>query len=562
MKLILTSLICALLLFTIPLSAQIKGFVIPDSLKGKTYEELRNGFSLVIEDVKKAEIYIKSFKAKAIKEQNAEMLAESYHLYAIINKKFEYKIKYLDSSIVESKAHAFQEYPARAILYKAILYDNQFQFEKALDYYTQALDYTQKSHNQKLEHTIKYLIGLIKINSGDYEDAKKLFSACIVYFTDQNLKKNEYYIHSLYGMSEVYYRQKKLDSCSYYNHWGIRESLKYQPHLQNYFQLNEGIVQFKRNQYTHSIRTLDKVLSFLSEEQDTVNTSIAYYFMGKNHLALGQKDKGIDYLLKMDALYQLSPYILYEERQGYDELIKYYNTNNDLKKQLVFINKTIQIDSFQKKQYAIIKDQIKLKYDTPQLLSEKEKIISKLNNSNHWFQTMILVTLLLLGMVVFFWLRNYRNNQKNQLKYQAIIQQLNEPKSEPERPKNSVDKELSDDTFETIRIRLATFERNQKYRDATLNLQSLSKQLQTNSTYLSRYINKVYGKSLTGYLSDLRINDALFTLKNNPKIRNYTIKAISEIFGFNTTETFSKEFLKKTGIYPSKFIRELNKIEN
>jgi len=42
----------------------------------------------------------------------------------------------------------------------------------------------------------------------------------------------------------------------------------------------------------------------------------------------------------------------------------------------------------------------------------------------------------------------------------------------------------------------------------------------------------------------------------------YTIKALASESGFNTTEAFSKSFYKKTGIYPSYFIKELKKNED
>ena len=38
-----------------------------------------------------------------------------------------------------------------------------------------------------------------------------------------------------------------------------------------------------------------------------------------------------------------------------------------------------------------------------------------------------------------------------------------------------------------------------------------------------------------------------------------TIKAIANEMGFNTTEAFSKSFYKSTGIYPSFFIKQLEK---
>ena len=48
-------------------------------------------------------------------------------------------------------------------------------------------------------------------------------------------------------------------------------------------------------------------------------------------------------------------------------------------------------------------------------------------------------------------------------------------------------------------------------------------------------------------------------MQEDKLFRSYTIKAISDEVGFNTTQSFTKAFYKRTGIYPSFFIKSLNK---
>ncbi len=87
----------------------------------------------------------------------------------------------------------------------------------------------------------------------------------------------------------------------------------------------------------------------------------------------------------------------------------------------------------------------------------------------------------------------------------------------------------------------------------------MAKSFGTNYTYLSKVINLQKGKHFSNYINDLRIVYAYQELKKDPKLRNYTIKAIAKECGFKSAESFSKAFLKKTGIYPSHFIKSLNK---
>ncbi|WP_109097198.1 helix-turn-helix domain-containing protein [Aquimarina sp. AU58] len=64
-------------------------------------------------------------------------------------------------------------------------------------------------------------------------------------------------------------------------------------------------------------------------------------------------------------------------------------------------------------------------------------------------------------------------------------------------------------------------------------------------------------KTLSQYINDLRIDFVVEKFRSDSKFRKYTIKAIAQEVGFNTAEAFSKTFYKKTGIYPSYFIKKL-----
>lgn len=83
--------------------------------------------------------------------------------------------------------------------------------------------------------------------------------------------------------------------------------------------------------------------------------------------------------------------------------------------------------------------------------------------------------------------------------------------------------------------------------------------METNPKYLSQVINFYEQKSFSTYIRDLRIQYAVKELKANPILRKYSIQSIAEELGFNSPQSFSKAFYKKTGIYPSYFIRELEK---
>lgn len=106
---------------------------------------------------------------------------------------------------------------------------------------------------------------------------------------------------------------------------------------------------------------------------------------------------------------------------------------------------------------------------------------------------------------------------------------------------------------------LHNFENEKGYLSMEVSLNSLSKKLETNSSYLSKIINHCKGKPFKKYINDLRIAEAYSELKNDSIKRKFTIQAIAMEFGFKSAESFSKKFNAVYGMYPSKYLKELRK---
>lgn len=104
---------------------------------------------------------------------------------------------------------------------------------------------------------------------------------------------------------------------------------------------------------------------------------------------------------------------------------------------------------------------------------------------------------------------------------------------------------------------LQRFEERQDYLTSNINAKDLAKSFGSNSSYLSVVVNTYKQKSISEYINDLRVDFAIEKLQTNPIFRKYTIKAIAQEVGFNSSEIFAKKFYKKTGIYPSYFVKKL-----
>ncbi|WAC01797.1 helix-turn-helix domain-containing protein [Lacinutrix neustonica] len=120
--------------------------------------------------------------------------------------------------------------------------------------------------------------------------------------------------------------------------------------------------------------------------------------------------------------------------------------------------------------------------------------------------------------------------------------------------------DIADDVIKRILNELKDFENKNKFLRKDLSLNNLAKDFNTNSVYLSKIVNHYKGLSFSNYLNDLRLEYCLEQLNSNHQLRAYTIKAISSEVGFSNSESFSKAFYNKTGIKPSFYVTELNKL--
>ena len=122
----------------------------------------------------------------------------------------------------------------------------------------------------------------------------------------------------------------------------------------------------------------------------------------------------------------------------------------------------------------------------------------------------------------------------------------------------AVNKEMgiSQEVTEDILNKLKNFEKKKLFIKYS-SLKEVADHFKTNSSYLSKIVNIEKGKHFGSYIKDLKIEYALEHLPLNSKLQSYTVKAIANEFGFNNAESFSKAFKKKTGQYPSKFIKKI-----
>lgn len=86
------------------------------------------------------------------------------------------------------------------------------------------------------------------------------------------------------------------------------------------------------------------------------------------------------------------------------------------------------------------------------------------------------------------------------------------------------------------------------YRQAGITIKMLSKELGINRTYLSNFINEMYGTNFNGWINELRVKEAKKKMCESPEL---SLSEVADFVGFADSAHFSKQFKQNEGVSPS-----------
>ena len=86
------------------------------------------------------------------------------------------------------------------------------------------------------------------------------------------------------------------------------------------------------------------------------------------------------------------------------------------------------------------------------------------------------------------------------------------------------------------------------YREVGITIKKLSKELGINRTYLSNFINEMYGTNFNGWVNELRVEESKKKMCESPDL---SLSEVADFVGFADSAHFSKQFKQKEGISPS-----------
>lgn len=536
----------------------------------KSFEELRNAYGDISENDENALPYVNRYLQKAKQEKNYSELKQGYEDYAYYSLSKKSKVKYADSAISAAKMANDNDLLSSAYLYKGSLYCfYEKNYQSALAEYLKAYQYSKNGNDDYLKYKIIYQMGLVKSYLGYYNEAIEHFKECISYFelkTKGNYHQNvifnstKGYLNSLHQIAVCYRNIKDYKKADSIINVGLNFSKNSEFSSEKAYLLKcKGISEYHNKNYNVAITFLKNSLPVLNKYDDFYWYSVSDFYIGKSYLELGKENLAIKQFEKVDSIFQKRQFIVPELLENYSFLIKYYQNKNDSQKELDYSKKLLKADSILNKDFKYLSAKIHKDYDT-QILEESK---NKLEKRNKWgIGTILILVSIVLILALLTW-KYYNNGKQIKLKYLELEKKLQKHTEATSLSYESISNYgksvLSNDVFTDLQYKLKEFEDNNEFIEKGLSLSLLAEKINTNTSYLSQYINDTKEMNFNKYLSTLRINYITQLMYNDSKYLKLKIQGLADECGIGSRQNFSDLFQEINGIRPTDFIKQRKK---
>jgi AraC-like DNA-binding protein len=539
-----------------------------NNLNDFSYDKLAKLYFEHDKDSSKQIIYAKTYLNKAKKEKNAIKIGQGYYLYSLLNVE-DKAISYLDSVIKYSTNGNHFSFPISAYLEKAVILKKQYKFDQAMNCYLTAEKYALQKNNWNDYYTIRFYIGVTKSEElGEVKEALAMYRECNQYYRGKNIRDPKYSYHYqsiLFAIADAHVSLRQTDSATYYNQLGYKEAkIAKNDKMQYLFTLSEGANQVLKKNYKQALDSIRFALPKMILFKNEGNVLASYFYLGKAYEELGKKEIAVNNYVKVDSIYQKRKQISPEFVSGYYFLIAYYKNKGDKENQLKYLTTFMTIDSSLQKTHNKLYKLLVKEYDLPHALKEKETLIASLKSNQSFYYWGIAGLIIVVIVSVSYGVYQHNLKKAYRIRFEEIIA----PKIDNsiKITKSDIDIEdkiknigIAEEVILKIIDKLNDFEREKGYLKSNMTLNLLSKEFETNSSYLSKIINVYKNKNYNDYINDLRINEVVLGLQQQNNLKKYTLEALAKEFGFNNSEAFSIAFYKKMKLKPRYFINELKK---
>jgi len=575
----------------------LSDITVPDSIAIKSYPVLRTEFFALSKlnnsslDSLVLELKGKELIKRATQSENKSDVAKIYLTIldlrnsnlsdTNVSNNYYDLLEYLLQFTQVNELSSFYE---AGLLRKTINLYNNGKIKEALTVAEKAYKFSEKTNNISNKWLLKRVIGELQVDYGNVITGLQHLKEVESIYVTGKVKKIHIYNTDLYNrdvlasvrysIAKTYFKIDSLVEADYYiekvkEYADTGENIAYND---TYLGLKAGIL-IKQERYIEGLDVTNQYFSNDLKKRDG-ELSHSYAMQGIAYEGLQLKEKATTSFLTSDSLFVAggSNYYFDELKQTFKYLLNHYKKEGNTKKQIEYLNKMIAYEETVGSLKESVSNGVVSMYTIPELTSEKELLISKLEKEKSTSNAGVILFLILscIGLIVAMFQYRKRliykkrfDNLKVALE-KRIKNEVSSPIKTASTNKTTINNstpQLKSTQSDKIKAGLKIFEDTMMFTEENITLKTLALQVGTNSTYLSKYINDEKLENFSVYINNLRINHVLKLLYSSEKVRTYTVSALAREVGFSNPKSFSNHFKRITGLSVTYFIKKLEDIK-
>ncbi len=548
-------------IYTVVGYTQEKQLIIPDSIAVMPSNVL--GSYIKKNNPQEAKIYERVLSN--LKDQDSAKTNTYYYLGRHFNtqENYERSAYYYGHAAKAAKAADYNAFLCTIYIKQAGIYLKDWKNQEALDVYDNVLEIAKQKNSYKHEIIANSGMMIILKRMKQLDKALTIGKYTLQRIENSSFKNGKNHVNLYTIISEVYLDQKKYDSVTLYADKGIAigNSIKHSIGVIDLY-TKKGAASFYQNDIATAFRYLEQAATLLktnaiTDKKLTININ---YFLASCYAKQKKYKKAIARL--KDNVTRLDDKDLRNVRtlDTYRLLADSYKADGDDQKYTVWIDKHTRLrDGFvEAKDQTVTKI---YKKDTDKLGEEIAVLTDaqhKDKQSRNYMILMFAVIFIMLLSIVGYYYLKYK---KNKLRFDDLIQKVNTTTAEVITDKKAKEVFIDDEKVTLVLKGLDRLEEKEYFLHTDCTLGAMAKKIKINTTYLSKIINAHKEKSFNEYINDLRIEYVLQRLQTDKKFRSFSITSIASEIGYKSDNSFTKHFKAKTGLNPSFYIKEIEKLE-
>lgn len=494
-------------------------------------------------------------KAKYLKD--TAQLAEAYRK-RVWGEDFEMGIQYVDSAVSISKNLTKESLKSRIHYSKGVLLYEGDKPQESLKEYIAAYEFAVNANNYEYIIDCLNSISGLKREYAQEQEAILLHQKSLEYLKRYGEGIDNYdltYLITLDNITRCYLEVKNLDSAKIYVKKGKELALKMDDNeTYNSLSILDAQINYYDGNY---LKSKDSLLKYI-EYTNGYSRADALYYLGMIEGKLDNLERKIDYFTKVDSILEMNDFPLIDNvKETFQFLLKDAIHTNEKDSESKYIDRLVYYDSLLEETERQIRNVTLTEFDLPFQRNIEQQMQSRFDSEK---SRMFYIFILILGLSLILFLFYYNNSKKLRKKLKAVMNEKIEPLRSSPSDENIVGMEMPKEVIENTLTKLNKWEENLGYLELEINQNSLSKTLNTNSSYLSKVVNTYKNQNFSNYIKDLRITYAINYIKDNPQfLENKSTIQVAEHFGFGSLDVFVRALKSKIGVTPAAFFRQIKR---